>query len=398
MRILDRYLLRELAIPFSLGLAVFTSILLIARILKLVEMVVNRGVPFLRVLELFSYILPAFLEVTIPMALLLAVLIAFGRLSSDSEIIALQASGVGLSRLAVPVAWFSIFIALLTLFVSITVRPWGNSRLRSGLFEIVKARPSAGIRAKVFNDDFKNLVIYVEDIDGDNLRGIVLSDRRTGSERNTIFARSGIVVSSEENATLTLRLIDGSIYTTGKEKKGYQDTRFTTYDLNLNVENVLSNDDKKRERDVSELNFAELRATIRDKEAAGEPAWPERVELHRKFAISFACLVFSALALPLGIRPTRAVHSWGFSVSLALIFIYYVLLTLGQSLGERGALPPFLAIWIPNLLLSPFAVYLLTRRDMLSGRVAANRLAPFPRAAAALRRVAQQWRGTAEES
>jgi len=162
--ILDRYILREMVVPFFLGLAIFTSILLIVRILKLVELVVNRGVPLAQMVRIFSYIMPAFLEVTVPMALLLAILVAFGRLSSDSEVIAMRAAGISLYRLLVPVAIFAGMVALLTAWLSVTARPWGNSHLRQGLYEIVKTRAAAGIKPKVFNDEFKNLVIYVDRI------------------------------------------------------------------------------------------------------------------------------------------------------------------------------------------------------------------------------------------
>ena len=194
VRLLDRYLLRELFSPFWLGLAIFTSMLLVARILKLMEMVVSRGVPLTQILKLFSYILPAFLEVTVPMALLLAVLVAFGRLSTDSETIALQASGVSVFRLTVPVALFAVATAILTFFLSLYVRPWGNSLLRTGLYEIVKARASAGIRAKVFNDEFAGLVVYVDQVEPlvNRLHGVLIADTRDPATRNTIYARMGL--------------------------------------------------------------------------------------------------------------------------------------------------------------------------------------------------------------
>ncbi len=182
MKILDRYILREMVVPFFLGLAIFTSILLIVRILKLVELVVNRGVPLAQMIRIFSYIMPAFLEVTVPMALLLAILVAFGRLSSDSEVIAMRAAGISLYRLLVPVAIFAGMVALLTAWLSVTARPWGNSHLRTGLYEIVKTRAAAGIKPKVFNDEFKDLVIYVDKIRpaSDVLEGI-LDRRHAGS-------------------------------------------------------------------------------------------------------------------------------------------------------------------------------------------------------------------------
>ncbi len=395
MKIVDRYVLRELAVPFILGIGVFTSILLIVRILKLVEMVVNRGVPFLEMLKLFSYILPAFLEVTLPMALLLAILVAFGRMSSDSEIIALRASGFSLYRLLRPVGLFALAAAVLTFFLSVYARPWGNGLLRTGIYDIVKARASAGIKPKVFNDDFAGLVLYVDRIEpgGSTLHGILVSDQRdkprSGSaakvddrtnpvkiggvdaarDVNTVYASSGRVYSRVDDQFITLRLNDGGIYSVDEKGEGFENTTFETMDVNLDLSTALA-DLQARERDVSELQLDELRQAIAKKYAAGEPAFTERVEWHRKIAIPFACLVFAAIGVPLGIQPTRSVHSRGFSVSLGLIFLYYLLLTLGQNLGERGAAHPLIAVWIPNVILASIAGYLLSRsaRDMTAGR------------------------------
>ncbi len=395
MKIVDRYVLRELAVPFLLGIGVFTSILLIVRILKLVEMVVNRGVPLLQMLQLFSYIFPAFLEVTLPMALLLAILVAFGRLSADSEIIALRACGFSLYRLMVPVCGFALAAAVLTFFLSVYARPWGNEMLRTGLYDIVKERASAGIKAKVFNDDFPGLVIYVDRIEppGNHLYGIMVSDRReiggdaqaaevteaTGAavgraidatnEVNTVYAHHGTIYSRPDEQFLTLRLEDGGIYSVSRGGEGFEDTTFQTMDINLDLTMALA-DLQAREKEASEMQLGELREAIVAKRTGGEPAFVERVELHRKLSIPFACLVFAALGVPLGIQPTRAVHSRGFSVSLALIFLYYLLLTLGQNLGERGAVHPLVAVWIPNVILSMVAAYLLSRaaRDMTAGR------------------------------
>jgi len=369
VKLVDRYILREMVVPFLLGLAIFTSILLIVRILKLVELVVNRGVPLEQMLLLFSYVLPAFLEVTVPMALLLAILVAFGRLSSDSEIIALRAAGISLFRLLAPVAAFAAAVALLTLWLSITARPWGNSHLRTGLYEIVKTRAVAGIKPKVFNDEFKDLVIYVDQIHSasDLLEGVLISDTRDASLRNTVYAESGRLVTNEDRHTLTLRLQNGGIYSTDRGQ-GYQDTRFATYDITLDLNAALAQL-RTRGKDVSEMTLTELNATIARKHAEGQTTYAERVEAGRKYAIPFACLVFAALGVPLGINPSRSVHSRGFSVSLALIFLYYLLLTFGQNLGDRGALPPLVAVWLPNTVLAVVAGILLTRaaRETVSG-------------------------------
>ncbi len=359
---INRYIAREIFVPFGLGLAVFTLILLIARILKLVEMVVNRGVPLLEVLKLFSYILPAFLEVTVPMALLLGVLVAFGRLSSDSEIIALKTSGISLYQLLWPVAVFAGIVYVVALALSLYARPWGNSLLHSGLYEIAKTRASAGIKEKVFNDDFAGLVIYVDHIEppGNTLHGILISDTRDTTQRNTVFAKIGILVPNERLHILTLRLLAGSIHGFYPSDRSYHRTDFSTYDITLDLNTALANA-RPREKDPSEMTIPELREAIAAKQLAGVPAFGEAVELQRKFSIPFACLGFAAIGIPLGIQPARSVRSRGFMLSLALIFTYYLLLTLGESLGERAVLPPALAMWIPNILLTLLAVALFTR-------------------------------------
>jgi lipopolysaccharide export system permease protein len=362
VRTIDRYIIREIAVPFGLGLAVFTGILLIARILKLVELVVNRGVPLLQVLELFSYILPAFLEVTVPMALLLGVLVAFGRLSSDSEMVALHTSGVSLYQLLRPVMLFTAVIYFVTLALSIYARPWGNRLLRDGLYEIAKVRASAGIRQQVFNADFSGLVIYVEEIEppGTTLRGILISDTRDPNQSNTVFAKLGIVVNNEATQTLTLRLLDGSIYSFDQDGRTYSKTDFSIYDLNLDLDTALARI-RRRQAEPNEMSLGELRKAIAAKTETGKPSLVEQVELYRKFSIPFACWIFAMVAVPLGVQPTRAVRSRGFSTSLVLILIYYLLLSLGESLGERGTLQPAFALWIPNVALGALGVPMLVR-------------------------------------
>jgi lipopolysaccharide export system permease protein len=372
---INRYILREITVPFLLGLAVFTLVLLVARILKLVEMVVNRGVPLGDVLLLFAYILPGFLEVTVPMAVLLAVLVAFGRLSSDSEITALKTSGVSLYQLLRPVVVFALLIYVVSLGISMYARPWGNALLRNTLYEIAKTRASAGIKEKVFADEFPGLVIYVDRIEppGNTLRGVLIADARDVSQRNTVFAKAGLLIPNERLHTLTLRLVDGSVHAFYPRERSYHRTDFTTYDISLDLNAALAKIEP-RTRQPSELPLGELRGVIATKRAAGESTRMEDVELQRRFSIPFACLGFAAIAIPLGIRPSLAVRSRGFTVSLVLIFAYYLLLTLGENLGQRGTLPPWLALWLPNIFLTALAVVVFVRAAEERGTWRSERL------------------------
>lgn len=239
---LRRYFLREVAVPFLFGIGVFTFILLIARMLKLVELVVNRGVSLLEIGKLFAYILPTFLEVTVPMALLLAVLLAVGRLSADSEIIALRTSGISLYQMMLPILAFTVAVYVLDMFLAVYARPWGNTQLKASLYEIAKTRASAGLRERVFNDDFSGLVIYVEHIQppGDQLGGVLIADSRDPNQRNTVLAKRGFIVSNEETHTVTLRLLDGNIHTFMPGERSYHKTDFTVYDVTLNLADALA--------------------------------------------------------------------------------------------------------------------------------------------------------------
>jgi lipopolysaccharide export system permease protein len=361
-RILHRYVFREILVPFGFGLSVFTFILLIARLLKLIELVVTRGVPVTNILRLLAYIMPAFLEVTVPMAMLLAILVAFGRLSADSEMVALRSSGLSLYQLVPPVAIVVAIATAATAVLSLQARPWGNRSLRSALFEIARTRATAGIKPEVFNDDFPGLVIYTEGIDPttDRLRHVLISDERDSTQHNTIFARDGVMTSDPATQAVTLRLRDGFIHTTdGREGTEYQ-THFQFYDVNLDLRQMIAGS-RPRERDPKELTLGQLRRAIAAKQADGQSFVPELVEYHRKFSIPFACVVFGLAAVPLGVQPVRAARSRGFTVSIAMIFVYYILLSVGQALAEQRVIPAAVGLWLPNVVFAVLGVYLFVQ-------------------------------------
>src|SRR5262245_5043863 len=152
--IVHRYLFREICVPFALGLSIFTFVLLLARLLKLIELVVNRGIPIANVARVILYLLPAFLELTVPMAMLLAILIAFGRLSADAEITALRSSGVSLYQLAPPVATFVLLVTVATAGLAWWARPQAIRALRTTMWDIARTRATAGLKPQIFNDEF----------------------------------------------------------------------------------------------------------------------------------------------------------------------------------------------------------------------------------------------------
>lgn len=361
-KIVDRYIFREISAPFFLGLSLFTFVLLIARLLRLIELVVNRGLPPWMIVRLLAYILPGFLEITVPMALLLAILVAFGRLSSDSEITALRSSGVSLYQLMPAVATFALLATVATAGLSMLARPWGNRALRAAMYELVRTRASAGLKPQVFNDEFPGLVIYTDHIDAtaDRLEHVLIADERDAQQRNTIFAREGYMVSDPATQTIVLRLRDGRIHTIEAGTEAEYQTEFESYDVNLDLRQE-DGSRRTRDRDPKEMTLGELWDVIATKRAAGQRVAGELVEVHRKFSIPAACLVFALIAAPLGIQPGRAVRSRGFTLSLLAIFIYYVFLSTGQALAERGVVPAVVGLWLPNVLFAVVGISVFRR-------------------------------------
>jgi lipopolysaccharide export system permease protein len=294
--------------------------------------------------------------------MLLAILVAFGRLSADSEMVALRSSGLSLYQLVPPVAIFVLLATATTAALSLYVRPWGNRSLKATLFDIARTRASAGIKPQVFNDDFPGLVIYTEGVDAtsDRLHHVLISDERDGTQRNTIFAREGVMISDPDVQSVTLRLRDGFIHTAdGRAGIEYQ-TQFQSYDVNLDLRQMVAGA-RPREQDPKELTVGQLTRAIAAKRAAGDPAVAEMIELHRKFSIPFACVVFGLVAVPLGVQPVRAARARGFAVSLVMIFGYYVLLSLGQALAEQQVVPPLVGLWLPNIMFAALGSYLFVQ-------------------------------------
>jgi LPS export ABC transporter permease LptF/LPS export ABC transporter permease LptG len=361
VRILDRYIWKELITPFFMGLLVFTFLLLIDRIFDLTDLIINKGVPVHLVLMLLVYISPAILVLTIPIGFLLAILIAFGRLSADMEVVAFKACGVSPLRLLRPVVIFGLGVAVLTGYLMIDSVPKTNYAFKSLVFDIVRTQATVGLKERVFNDTFGSFVIYVDEIAPDQvaLRNVFVSDERKPEEQRFITAKEGRLLSDEVTRRVTLRLMDGSIHEMSpKTLQKYREVRFRLYDITLILENPLvkQGDTPKGDR---EMSLAELRrASQQTSVHKGNPN-PYLVEIHKKFAIPAACLVFSVLGVPMGIRAHRGGRWGAFVALLPIVLFYYVALTLGENLGDTGRVPPWLGMWGPNIVVSAVAVYLL---------------------------------------
>jgi LPS export ABC transporter permease LptF/LPS export ABC transporter permease LptG len=362
--LLDRYVGRELVPPFGVGLLLFTFILLLDQISQLMKILVSRGADFSTVVRAFLYLLPSIFSVTIPMAFLLGVLLAFGRMASDGEIVALRASGVSPARLLRPVIAASTLAMLATFYVVAVALPAANQAYRELVFSLVVSKARTGVMPRVFNDDLiPGMVIYVSDIASDTgeWRDVFIHDGRSQSKPNVILARSGRLEIDRHQRKVEIVLQQGVMHSfDAAEPTAYTKLTFESRNFPLPFEQFfptlpLAKGDR-------EMTLRELKSTVAGLRAKGRPPSETgrfMVEYHKTFAIAAACLVFGLLGLGLSLGSKKEARSAAFGLSIAVIFIYYVLIRLGEQAGDTGMLAPFIAMWGANILLGVVAVVLL---------------------------------------
>jgi lipopolysaccharide export system permease protein len=327
--------------------------------LKLIELVITRGVPPMQIGKLFSLILPTFLEMTVPMAFLLAILLGLGRMSNDQELLAMKASGVSPMQILGPIAGLALIISLVTLFLTLYARPTANFALKKELYNIAKTRVGTALKEKVFNDDFPKILIYVEEIipPGNTAQGVLIVDKRDRVREDIILGKVARITTDDETNTLGLRLFDGSIYEREKKRPGFSQTRFNIYDFKLDLDELVG-PVRQKETGPKELALTDLIDSIQEKQRQGTKAVSEQMELHQRIAFGFVPLVFGLLGVSLALLPraSRAGRSWGFMLCLFWLMTYYAILSLGKALGDKGLLHPIPALWLPNLVVGGIAL------------------------------------------
>ena len=357
-RIIQGYLFKEMLAPFAVSLGVFTSVLLVAKIMELTELVVARGVGLDVVGSLLVYTLPYFFVFTVPMATLLSVLLAFLRLSTDNEVTAIKAAGVGLHQLLPPVAAIAFIAWLISSVLAIWGLPWGNHNFENLIFKVAQSKADLALKERVFLDSFKNLVIYINRLPGGGvLHDVFIVDERDPARVHTIVAKRGKLFPAREGR-ITMRLYDGTIHGVSQDLKKAQTAEFDTYDISLDASGLMSA--KRTSKHEKEMYLDELLVEMGKHPVGSKKRYLIQMELHKKFSLPFACFVLSLIALPLGTH-TRSGRSWGVSVALAVFLLYYLMLSAAWSFGESGLYPPVVGMWMPNVVFGLLGVMMFRR-------------------------------------
>jgi LPS export ABC transporter permease LptG/LPS export ABC transporter permease LptF len=365
LKTLDRYVIREVVPPFLLALLIFTFILELPPIMRQLETLVAKGVPWRAAAEIVVLLAPQALGLTIPMGLLVGLLIGLGRLSADREGVALLACGVSPYRLLRPILLLAALATAATMWVMIVAIPDANQRFRVITWDIITKKVETDIKPRVFFEDFPNWVLYPRDQADPGQPGwkdVMVADTSRPPTTDVFLARRGRLVLDRDKRQVDLVLTDGTRYrTTGQ---GETDTSTFPGDLvlKLNPDDVFR--PMELPRGVSEKTIAQLKETIAQKIRGGvDSPHPEIMAIHAKFSIPVACLVFAVIGLALGLTVARDGKLAGFVVGIAVIFAYYVAMFLAESMAKGQVMPASLARWVPNLILGPFGVIALVWRS-----------------------------------
>jgi LPS export ABC transporter permease LptF/LPS export ABC transporter permease LptG len=361
MRILTRYILREIASHAFIGCALFTFILFTSDLARILELVVRNSAPVPSVAEIFFLTVPVALTYTIPMGVLVGILIGLSRLSADSEITAMRASGIGVWSFLRIISIFVIGAWLLALGNSVYIAPKSQASLARLQDKLKASQISFEIQPRVFYEDFPHLVLYVQDIKAARgaalWKGIFIADMTNPAAPIITLARQGVLV-SEGPSQLHLHLIDGSRHESDpKVADEYRISTFDQFDLPISI--AQNNKKEEEPAPLAQTPTFQLRPFARTINKAG--GWWYYIEFHRRFALPTACLVLALVGIPLGLSSKKGGKSFGFVITILLVFAYYLISLIGVSLARQGKVTPALGAWMGDIIFFATGIFLLWR-------------------------------------
>jgi lipopolysaccharide export system permease protein len=348
--------LEELGVPFALSLAALTFILLTREILRLVELLINKGVGLLPLLKTFLLLLPSFLVLTLPMACLIASISAFSRLSSDRELTALHANGISNMRLLKPVVLFALAVFVVTLGLAQYAQPWSGPSVKKSALMMLRSEVSLALDEGVFNTPTINVVMYISELESPGGRGIFISDTRNKGEPRVIVARDWSLINDPLHNRIGMALRNGTIHVNPKDPTQYQMIQFSTYDFIMDLSESLVPVAEERP------SIFEIRYRLAESHSTDPRYLKLLEEEYKDLAFPFATLVFGLIGMPLGIVAKRSGKTGGFAMGVVIILSFYVLNVVADFWVSSRVMSPFLAAWLPNLVFAGITVYLFQRR------------------------------------
>jgi lipopolysaccharide export system permease protein len=366
MKILPKYITRQMIITLLFTVGVFTFVLLMGRMLKQISnLLVNQHVGLEMVAYFAALMLPYVLSFTLPMATLASTLLVFGRMSADHEITAMRASGISLGRIAAPVILLATLLGGLCFYINATVTPWSRLQFRTLFLRLGIEKPMALLEEGTYMRSFPGYVIYVEHKYGNKVEDVALYTLdNDGNVVASLRAKNGIVTANPTTQKLMLDLynVQGDLRDP-KDPTNISKIRpgatAEHYPIELDLGRAFRNASQTRK--LPDLMFAELLEEIRSLRAQGIYPAAALMEAHQRVAGAAACIAFALIGIPLGIKTSRRETSIGIAISLGLAVGYYFLTVMSYALRAKPHLYPEAVLWAPCVVFEVLGLWLLWR-------------------------------------
>ena len=356
MKIIDRYMISELFLPFIIGIAGFVLIMTVDLIFTFVDMIINNGVPMGAVFRLLLFKLPAIMVMTYPVSFLFACALVFSRMSRDMELVALRTSGINFFRICAPAVAAALVVCGIAMFTNETVVPWANQISEGIIRQIIYKQPLPDIREKVFFKDSLNRFYYVNRVDTKKMlmENVMIYELTNSTLPRVITAK---LASWKDNVW---SLKDGVIH--NYDNNGYMDYEADFADMNIIVnENILNYTQPKTPQ---EMNSKELGSLIGMLKKGGVNTMQLATEFQMKFSIPITTIVFALIGIPLSLPSPRGGRTWGFVLSVVIVFSFYVFASVFRSFGRGGIVSPYIAAWFPPISIAILGCWLIIREGV----------------------------------
>lgn len=365
-----RYILSEVLKPFLGAMVFFLFVLMMFQVIRLADFFVIHNVSAISIFTLMSYLALTFTPIIIPIAFLLAVLLGFGRLSTDGEVTAMRTAGLSINSMLKPVLVLSLIIFAVNLICNLYFVPYGAKKFRYELFRISNTKAIATIHEGTFTEGFFDLILYADKVDSKNnsLEKVLIYDERDNSTPVTVVAKTGKIFSNYQDAKgvpgLLLRLFNGGLHRGTPEKNIYELTQFDSYDIFLRIESAkVVGVETHKTMDFGELTdkLREINKIERKLPWQYEAIRSYYVEIYKRFALSSASIIFAVMGVAFGVVRTRTVRSNSFLICLLVLAGYWGIYTLGNKYSLDGRVLPIIGMWTPNVILAITSIVALRK-------------------------------------
>ena len=355
-------------VPFLLGMFLIILIFVLNMVFQMLGKIAGRGLDFYVIIEFFFLNLAWIVTLAAPMAVLIATLMAFGRLSNDNEITALKASGISIIHMLKPALLFGLIMSLILFYFNDQILPEFNHRSRKLSSDIARKKPTVNMQEGVFIFDVPNIVLKARAIDGETSRltDVIIYNEGDKKYQTSILAEEGILSFDYDNEKFIMTLFDGSIHRIERyDPANYEETKFETAIFRFDVPNMSLERRDSQYRSERELSSGDMMIKVEELRKSDKPNIRRinsyLVEINKKYSIPAACIVFTIVGVPLGVMFRSGGLAVSGGVSVVFFLMYWISLIGGEDLADRGFVSPWMGMWFANIIIAAMGIVMIIR-------------------------------------